>query len=177
MSEYKPVYRALKPLNRVKGPDGIYRDIMPGEDVPGAENWHNPHLWCKRGFIERIDGKPSTANDPHGPYVPPHALTDEDVARIAEHKRKALAGEPEEPPSWEKSSPQEMEELSKKPTAARDPSNTEMDMVPSVTPAAPQGLEALRQMSRGELYKLAKKKNLKINGHESVEELSKALMG
>ena len=173
---YQPVYRALKPLNRVKCPDGIYRDINPGEPVPGAENWHNPHLWAKRMFLERIDGKPSSVNDPHGPYEPPHALTEEDVARIAEHKRKMLAGEPDEPPVWEKSNPMVEEDLSKQPSAVRDPNPAEMDVVPQVVPASPKSLEGLRSMSRGELFKLAQKQNLKVNGRESVDDLAKALM-
>ena len=174
---YQPVYRAVKRIERHKCFDGKYRDFEPGEPIPGAETWSNPYLWCKRNFIERIDGKQATQNEPHGPYIPPHALTEEDVQHIAELKRKKLAGEDTGSPQWMKSTPQENEEYSRRPQAARDPSKAEMEAVPAVqNPASQKSLDELRALTRGELFRLVKEKgNIKVNGSESKDELAKAL--
>ena len=169
---YTPVYKALQRVHKHKFPDGIYRDVEPGEPIPGAENWSNPHLWCKRGVVARIDGRESSPHDPHGPYVPPHALTEEDVAHIAEIKRQKLEGTYEGPGMWNKLSPSQIEELAKQPQAATDPTPAEMDATPVVTnPASAKSLADLKAMSRGELVKYAESKDIKLNGNEDKHAL------
>ena len=174
MAEFKSIYKADKPLSRVKYPDGTYHDLEIGEPVPGAENWPNTGLWVKRGFISRIDGLP---HDPavHGPYVPPHSLTDDEAKEILDRKKRQLAGEDVSPPRWEKSSPSELEALARQPSVARDPSGAEMDATPKTEPASAQTLDELQQLTRGELFRLAKASNIKINGNDSKEALAKAL--
>ena len=163
---YTPIYKALQRVHGHKFPDGIYRDVEPGEPIPGAENWSNPHLWCKRGVVARIDGRESSPHDPHGPYVPPHALTEEDVAHIAEIKRQKLAGTYEGPGMWNKLTPAQAEALAKQPQAATDPTEEEMDNTPDVLPAAPKSVAELKSMARGELVKYAENMEVKLNGNE-----------
>lgn len=176
-TQYQPVYRALRTLNRVKFPDGTYHDVQPGEPVPGAENWPNPHLWCKRLFIERIDGRPSSPMDPHGPYVPPHSLTEEEIAEIADRQKRKLAGEVFDPPVWDRPTPQQAEEFSRQPSAIREPTKVEMDATPKNVPASAKSLQELAALKRGELFKLAKESKIKVNGSENREQLARMLIG
>lgn len=55
-------YICLKPM-KVQVAPGVIEMRKPGDPVPEAENWPNPAIWEKRGFIKLDDGKPTPGYD------------------------------------------------------------------------------------------------------------------
>ena len=152
--EEAPVYRACIGM-RIKFPDGIYRDIGPGDLIPRAttDRWNNPALWVKRGHVARIDGKPEPPGA-HGPYDPPRTVCSEDVKIVLERR----TGMPDFRPRslFLKASPADIGPRPGTASAAHDPSEAELDQVPPVAaPIDPAIIAELQAKSRKELIKLA----------------------
>jgi hypothetical protein len=153
---------------RVKGLDGKYVDLNPGDAIPGAENWPNPHLWAKRGHIARIDGKPVEAMK-GGPYEPPREATIEDFKR----GQNATASGPRFPGA----AAEDIGPGKGKTPAIRDPSEEEMGEVKhEASKIDPKELEALQERSRKELLKLAEQKGLKLNGSEPKDIIARSIL-
>jgi hypothetical protein len=186
MSEqYRPLYRALISMRHklptipgvsVKFPsgedvelNGEYRNLNPGDPIPGAEKWPNPYLWWKRKYIERLDGKDVQAGR-HGDYVPPQPSTEEDT-------RRALEPGPRRESPFQKAGPGDIGPSKDSIPAVVDPSDEEMDApTPEAQPIDPSILREMSARSRKELLSLAEKAGLKINGNESKADIAKSLL-
>jgi hypothetical protein len=180
---YVAPYRALKVLKRLKHPDGVYRDVMPGQDAPGAESWPNPYLWVKRGFIERKDGAEVKWGE-GAEYQPPVPVTDAHLKKVEKDMQAWEQNGTPDPPVWGKSQigPGKDQE-----PAVRDPDDAEIDAAlakrPKAKPVDPKKLAKLQAMSKAKLVKLANSlqgdgdvKMLKINGVEDKNAIIRKLM-
>jgi hypothetical protein len=162
----QPVYEAFIAM-RVKRPDGIYVDLSPGEPIPAGvvESWPDPQALFKRKHFGRIDGMPL---DPHlrGKYIPPRALTEDDLDRHLEAAppRPGHAHEPIGP-------------VDGKQSAARNFSDQELDAPPPETkPASPERLAELQNKTRRELINFAAQTGVHVAGNESKDALISALL-
>jgi hypothetical protein len=152
---------------RVKRPDGVYVDLAPGDAIPAGvvESWPDPQVLFKRRHFCRFDG----ANlDPNvrGKYVPPRALTDEDIDRNLEPAPSRPGG------SHEPVGP-----VDGKVSAARVITDQELDTKPAnVKPASAEKIAELQSKSRRELMNLAAQSNVRVGGSESKDELVRSLL-
>jgi len=165
---YRPQYKALISMS-VKFPDGTYRDLAPGDPIPGAEKWNNPFLWAKRGHIARIDGKPVEYGS-RGSYEPPRPTTTEDIKRVL--SKPGHDGSP-----FPKAGPETIGPGEGQTPSIVDPSDREMDRKPKQAEKIDQKvIDELQARSRKELLDLAKQVNLRVNASDSKEDIARALL-
>jgi len=50
------IWIVLKPFRVRRGSEDLI--LLPGEQIPEAEEWHNSDYWTARGFIKQIDERP-----------------------------------------------------------------------------------------------------------------------
>ena len=166
---YTPIYKAMMSM-RVKFPDGKYRDVQPGEPVPGAEKWNNPALWLKRGFIARIDGK---VDEPcnRGPYVPPRSLTPEDL-------EEQLASPERRPSPFPAAGPATIGPSQGTPAAVTDPTEREFGEVAQEVPPEidAKAFKDLKARTRAELIKIAESMDVKVNDSDSKADIARSLL-
>jgi hypothetical protein len=74
------MYVAVKSIKVQVGP-GKIEIRQPGQSVPEAENWPNPGLWVKRGFIRPADGAAVVPGYDRGKLQPAREATAEDAKR------------------------------------------------------------------------------------------------
>lgn len=162
-------YIACRPM-KVKTKTGDYVVRRAGEPIPEAENFPNPALWVKRGYMKRADGK--TTVPERGRYVPPRAATPADFEHREERQALKEQGvEPEKVP-FEPASPANIGPGDGKESAAVD-FGDEPEAAPEV-PIDP--LDKLMAMTRKQLAEMAGRYGIAVGTQDSKESIAKAIL-
>jgi hypothetical protein len=148
------VYKALRNF-KVKGADGEYRMVKPGEKVPEAATWKNVAVWIRRRWITDENGNEDdgrhfiTGRAPHAhrkidvgvPRSPAQSVSDKKAAPLPQASPAALP--PPEPVTAEPVEPVDNQGDSTSPEVS------EME---------------LTKMVKSDLQALASKYGITING-------------